>query len=176
MLCRAHDHKLTDEEAERVGLAAGTPLQALFGDALRVLVAGYFDDEITCLYDLKYLEHIDTWKQAEFASARLRILKEYLGAEAFGALDAAKQAAWEQVGAAADAAVRALAPCVSCGRARTLMDDLHGLSRCGECMSVEDRATAPLPPDDARCPECVSVDTRAFAALSRDDDPNILFP
>ena len=51
-----------------------------------------------------------------FPIYRLNTLAVVMGDEAFDALAAEKHTEWVQKCAAADAAVRALTPCVTCGR------------------------------------------------------------
>jgi hypothetical protein len=119
------DFRLAAHEAAVVGEAAGTPLRELSAAALRVLVAHYIDESEEAYYLAKYDGWFD-WKRAAGGGARFRTLAVLMGEEAYFALDAEKDAWWRQRYAEADAEVRALTPCVTCGRARSSLADKVG--------------------------------------------------
>jgi hypothetical protein len=153
---RAEDQRLTEDEATRVGQAPGTPLQELSADALRVLATLYFDREINWMYDGKYFEIAWGPSEVDFNRARLDTVAVVMGEAAFGKLQAEKRAEWVQICAEADAAVRALASCVTCGRSRSLADEVSGSPLCWDCGNEECKREHPScwtdghadPPDD----------------------------
>src|SRR5262245_42334551 len=130
----AKDQRLAADEATWVGQAAGTPLQELSADALRVMATHYFDWQFNRAYDWKYFEQAGGGGHELFVIVRLEILAGVMGEEAFAALAAEKRTEWIQACAKADAALRALTPCVTCGRSRTLSDDFpENQGLCGDC-------------------------------------------
>jgi hypothetical protein len=130
----AEDLRLAADEAKWIGEVAGTPLQELSAGALRGLAAKYMDGEIGEAYVYKYYHTCGHPGETMRALFRLRVLAVVMGDEAFDTLLAEKRIEWIQSCAEADAARRALAPCVTCGRSRDLLDDCpEGQGMCGEC-------------------------------------------
>jgi len=129
------DHRLAENEATWIDQAAGTPLQELSADALRVLASWYFDWQKRHAYTAKYYQQYGEGGRAVFVAERLAILAAVMGEEAFGALATAKHTEWVQACARTDAALRALAPCVTCGRSPDLWAEMDKSPLCGKCRS-----------------------------------------
>src|SRR5262245_22271219 len=131
----AQDPRATKDEAEKVGRPHGTPLQKLSAEALRLLAGTYLDWRITAAFLDKYYDSVGGPGYEIYVIQRLKTLVTVMGEEAFSALAAEKDTEWVEACAAADAAARALAPCVTCGRSRCLADDLSDNPLCGKCRS-----------------------------------------
>jgi len=131
----ACDRKLHDDEAEWVGHFPGTPLTDLPADALRLLAARYFDERISLDYHIKYYGVVCGWRMIGFIGVRLNTLALAMGERAFEAISTEKDAEWARICAEADAAERALPPCVTCGRSRKLADEMwqKGTGMCRDC-------------------------------------------
>jgi hypothetical protein len=126
------DHRLTKAEATWIGQAAGTELQELSADALRVLASRYFDQEFADAFCSNYYGACSDPGDAMFVMARLNTLAAVMGEETFRPLAVEKHAEWVQMCAEADATIRALTPCVTCGRSRNLADEVCGSPLCAE--------------------------------------------
>src|SRR5262245_40723267 len=147
------DQLLLEDEATWVGQAAGTPLRECAADTLWVLATHYLDYEFDLHFDAKYYQQFACLVGV---AGRLRMLAWLMGKEAFDALEAEKAAEFTRICAQADAAVRALTPCVTCGRSRSLADKIEGSPLCGDCGNEKWQRERPSggtgghedPPDD----------------------------
>jgi hypothetical protein len=127
---KATDPILNEWEAEGIGQPAGTPLRNLSAEALRALASKYLDAEIAVNFVSKYYgcASSESWLGC------LDTLAPLMGEEAFRAVLAEKRSEWEQMCAEADADLRALPPCVTCGGPRNLVDAYERSDmQCGAC-------------------------------------------
>ena len=137
----AGDTELNEREAALVGHPAGTLFKDLPGDALRVLATWYLQDHLEENFIGKYYGQFSCGNWEVFYAYRYKILWLLMG-ETFDAIEAEK-AEWIRLCAEADAKERALSPCTTCGRSRTLAAfNKEGL--CGECASEEWRREHPF--------------------------------
>ena len=127
----ATDLILDEWEAEGIGQPAGTPLRNLSAEALRALASKYLDAEIAEDFLGKYYGQYGSTK---FWWGHLDTLAPLMGEEAFRAVLAEKRSELEQMCAEADAELRALPPCVTCGGPRNLVDAYERSDmQCGAC-------------------------------------------
>jgi hypothetical protein len=136
----AGDVNLNEQEAALVGHPAGTRFKDLPGEALRFLATWYFDRQLERDFDSQYCGQIHCGNWPVFFARRFATLSLLMG-KAFDIIEAEKTAEWIRACEKADAAVRALPPCTTCGRSRRLVDDYE---LCGACAAEKWKCEHPF--------------------------------
>src|SRR5262245_28616442 len=107
----AADLKLTETEAERIGVPPGSSLTALPSDNLGILANHYLNEimDITHFWRVHQQYNGSESRRVMFADARLETLRRVMGDEEFDAAIVEKREEWRRTFAETDEAERNLA-------------------------------------------------------------------
>jgi hypothetical protein len=133
----AADPKVTETEAERIGVPPGSSLIALPGDKLGILANRYLNErmDITLFWRVHQQYSGSESRRVMFADARLETLRRVMGDEEFDAAIVEKREEWRRTFAETDEAERNLAPCRTCGKPRVFASLSYGMDDtiCSAC-------------------------------------------